>query len=463
MKRPKVRWLWIAPTWLIAGVLPAQTSRLGTIDFPTSGPPAAQAQFIRGVLLLHSFEYQDAARAFREAQRIDPEFALAYWGEALTSTHPLWDEQDASAARAVLQRLGPTPNARRAKAPTPRERAYLNAVETLYGDGPKARRDTAYSRAMERLVTRFPADREAQVFYAASLLGLSQGVRNVPTYMRAAAIVARVFRENPDHPGAAHLLIHCYDDPVHARLGLPAARAYSKIAPDAAHAQHMTTHIFLALGMWDEVVSQNELASGRDPATWAPDHYTQWLGYGYLQQGRYGEALRHLERMRENVDKGGRGRAHARGDGAGGRHASRIRAPRGREAGARAVRGDPVAGRPSQGSATRVCACAPACPEARAVAARPRSRGSGRGGRDDGGPGVRRVAGDVASRRCGPSRACRSGAIPGGAAVACYRGRSGSTTSNDLPAGIGPGTGCSRPDGQRTSSEAAWSPAPRPK
>jgi len=309
MKRPKVRWLWIAPTWLIAGVLPAQTSRLGTIDFPTSGPPAAQAQFIRGVLLLHSFEYQDAARAFREAQRIDPEFALAYWGEALTSTHPLWDEQDASAARAVLQRLGPTPNARRAKAPTPRERAYLNAVETLYGDGPKARRDTAYSRAMERLVARFPADREAQVFYAASLLGLSQGVRNVPTYMRAAAIVARVFRENPDHPGAAHLLIHCYDDPVHARLGLPAARAYSKIAPDAAHAQHMTTHIFLALGMWDEVVSQNELASGRDPATWAPDHYTQWLGYGYLQQGRYGEALRHLERMRENVNKGRRGRA----------------------------------------------------------------------------------------------------------------------------------------------------------
>src|SRR5438309_5714081 len=299
-----------ALAFLAAGPpLSAQTSHLGTIAFPTSGAPAAQAQFVRGVLLLHSFEYRDAALAFRQAQGLDPGFALAYWGEALTYTHPLWNEQDVNAAHAALQRLGPTPRARRAKASTPRERAYLEAVEILYGDGSKTKRDTAYSLAMERLVASFPTDREAKVFYALSLLGLSQGVRNVPTYMRAAAIVGRVFRENPDHPGAAHLLIHCYDDPVHARLGLPAARAYSKIAPDAAHAQHMTTHIFVALGMWDEVVSQNELASGRDPATWAPDHYTQWLGYGYLEQGRYREALRHLERMRENVDRGRRGRA----------------------------------------------------------------------------------------------------------------------------------------------------------
>jgi tetratricopeptide (TPR) repeat protein len=280
----------------------AQTSRLGTIDFPTSGAPAAQPQFVRGVLLLHSFEYRDAAQAFREAQRLDPGFALAYWGEALTYTHPIWNEQDVSAAHAALQRLGPTPAARRAKAPTPREQAYLETVEILYGDGPKARRDTAYSLAMERLVTSFPADREARVFYALSLLGLNQGVRDVPTYMRAAAIVERVFQDNPNHPGAAHLLIHCYDDPIRAPLGLPAARAYSKIAPDAAHAQHMTTHIFLALGMWDEVVSQNELASGRDRAAWTANHYTAWLGYGYLQQGRYGDALRHLNLMHRNMD-----------------------------------------------------------------------------------------------------------------------------------------------------------------
>src|SRR5204863_219640 len=149
-------------------------------------------------------------------------------------------------ARAVLQRLGPSAEARRAKAPTLREKEYLHAVEVLYGDGAKAARDTAYSKAMERLVAAFPTDREAQVLYGVSLLGLSQGVRDVPTYLRAAAIAQRVFRDNPNHPGAAHLLIHCYDDATHAALGLSAARAYSRIAPDAPHAQHMPTHIFLA-------------------------------------------------------------------------------------------------------------------------------------------------------------------------------------------------------------------------
>src|SRR2546429_7488671 len=287
----------------------AQTPRLGTIDFPTSGAPAEQVPFVRGVLLLHSFEYQDALQAFREAQRIDSGFALAYWGEALAYTHPVWNEQDQNAARAALQRLGPTPAVRRAKGLTPREQAYLDAVEILYGEGSKPARDTAYSLGMERLVARFPADREAKVFYALSLLGLNQGVRDTATYLRAAAIVQPVFQANPNHPGAAHVLIHAYDDPIHASLGLAAARAYSKIAPDAAHAQHMTTHIFLALGMWDEVVSQNEIAAGPDRAAWAPHHYTEWLGYGYLQQGRYAEALRHLELMHRNMDRGGRGRA----------------------------------------------------------------------------------------------------------------------------------------------------------
>src|SRR5207253_79690 len=137
---------------LAAGPASAQTPRLGTIDFPTSGAPAAQAPFLRGVLLLHSFEYQDALQAFREAQRIDSGFALAYWGEALAYTHPIWNEQDQNAARAALQRLGPTREARRAKAPTPREKAYLDAVEALYGAGSKTQRDTAYALAMERLV-----------------------------------------------------------------------------------------------------------------------------------------------------------------------------------------------------------------------------------------------------------------------------------------------------------------------
>ena len=179
---------------LAAGPASAQAPRLGTMDFPTSWAPAARAPFIRGVLLLHSFEYGDAARAFREAQRLDSGFALAYWGEAMTYTHPVWNEQDGNAVRAALQRLAATRDARRAKASTRREQAYLDAVEILYGDGSKAVRDTAYSLAMGRLVARFPADREAKVFYALSLLGLNQGVRDVPTYLRAAAIVDTVFR-----------------------------------------------------------------------------------------------------------------------------------------------------------------------------------------------------------------------------------------------------------------------------
>jgi tetratricopeptide (TPR) repeat protein len=289
---------------LLVRMAAAQTPHLGTIDFPNSGAAAAQAPFIRGVLLLHSFEYGPAAAAFQEAERLDPGFAMAYWGEALTYTHPVWDQQDVDAGRAALQRLAPTAAARRARAPTAREQAYLDAVETLYGSGSKAARDTAYSRAMGRLVTRFPADLDAKVFYAASLLGLNEGDRDTVTYLRAAKILEQVFRAAPAHPGAAHLLIHCYDDPAHARLGLRAARAYASIAPDAPHAHHMTTHIFLALGMWDDVVSQNEIAAGADRASWTPTHYTYWLGYGYLQQGRYAEALRHLDLVHRNMAMG---------------------------------------------------------------------------------------------------------------------------------------------------------------
>jgi tetratricopeptide (TPR) repeat protein len=282
----------------VAPGLPAQ--QLGTIDFPTSAPAAAQTAFIRGVLFLHSFEYESAANAFREAQRVAPDFALAYWGEAMTYTHPVWNEQDVGRARAALARLGATPAVRRAKAPTPRERMYLDAIEALYGEGSKPRRDTLYANAMEDLVSAFPADDEAQSFHALALLGLNQGVRDIPTYMRAGAIAQGVLSRNADHPGGAHYTIHAFDDPIHAPLGLHAARLYSKIAPAAPHAQHMTTHIFVAMGMWDDVVSQNIAAAGHNHGQWQAGHYTAWLGYGYAQQGRMEEARKHLETVRAN-------------------------------------------------------------------------------------------------------------------------------------------------------------------
>lgn len=280
-------------------------ARLGTLTFPNSGAPAAQRDFIRGVLLLHSFEYDAAARAFRAAQAIDPGFVMAHWGEAMTHTHPLWNEQDAAAARAVLARLGPTPAARAARAGTERERMYLEAVELLYGEGDKPARDSLYAHAMDRLATANPGDDEARAFRALALMGLGQGVRDVPTYVRAGAEALELHARHPGHPGAAHYVIHAFDDPVHAPLALPAARAYSRIAPGAAHAQHMTTHIFLALGMWDDVVAQNLVASGPDSTRWRPGHYTAWLGYGLLQQGRFDEARAHLRRLHDQLGPAG--------------------------------------------------------------------------------------------------------------------------------------------------------------
>lgn len=268
---------------------------LGSLSFPNSGDPEAQDDFLRGVLLMHSFEYPSAADAFRRARKIDPDFVMAYWGEAMTHTHPVWNEKDPEPAREALALLGPTPEARLARAGTERERAYLAAAEALYGEGAKAALDTLYAAAMEKLAAAYPDDLEARTLYAVALLGLSQGDRDVPTYMEAGAIALDAFHENPEHPGAAHYAIHSFDDPTHAVLAMEAARAYAEIAPGAAHAQHMTTHIFLARGLWDDVVEQNlravavwnrTRAERGEPAS-SCGHYNEWLMYGYDQQGRY--------------------------------------------------------------------------------------------------------------------------------------------------------------------------------
>jgi tetratricopeptide (TPR) repeat protein len=296
---------------------PAEGAALGKIDFPTSGAAAAQPEFERGVLLLHSFEYDDAAAAFREAERLDPGFAMAYWGEAMTYNHPLWHQQDRQAARAALERLAPTADERLAKAPTAREKAYLSAVEVLYGEGDKATLDGLYATAMERLAASTPDDLEAASIYSLALLGTCETGRDIATYMRAAAAAEDVFARNPLHPGAVHYLIHAYDDPVHAPLGLRAARVYARIAPAAAHALHMPSHIFLALGMWDEVAASNE-------ASWAASearrlrlrlaieergyHALSWLQYAYLQQGRFRDARKLLAEMAADAASSGSAR-----------------------------------------------------------------------------------------------------------------------------------------------------------
>ena len=166
--------------WVTAAGLNAQ--ELGSISFPTSGAAAAQPKFIEGVKDLHSFEFDEAAEAFHQAQQLDPNFALAYWGEAMSYNHPLWAQLDLPAARKALERLAPTLEGRLAKAHTEKEKAYLEAVNQLfYAPGDKLARDNAYSEAMARMYERWPDDHEVSIFYALSLLGtVRPGRQRVP-------------------------------------------------------------------------------------------------------------------------------------------------------------------------------------------------------------------------------------------------------------------------------------------
>lgn len=288
-------------------------SGYGEVEFANSGAVTAQPDFLAGLAMLHDFEYGTAARAFRRAEAEDPGFAMAYWGEAMTFNHPIWMEQDLAAARAALARLAPTPAERRAKAGTDREKAYLDAVEILYGDGRKQERDFRYEAAMAKLHERYPDDVDAAAFYGLSILGTAHGGRDIPTYMRAAAVLEEAWMNHREHPGLLHYLIHAYDDPAHAPLGLRAARIYARVAPAAAHAQHMTSHIFLALGMWPETVKANLAAVAdvdreREAAGQHPlgcGHYPTWLEYAYLQLGQNEDAKQTLGGCRAELDAAG--------------------------------------------------------------------------------------------------------------------------------------------------------------
>jgi tetratricopeptide (TPR) repeat protein len=298
----------------IVAVVPAfpfaQTNG-GAVSFANSGSKAAQGPFLHGLAMLHDFEYEFAAASFRQAESIDPNFAMAYWGEAMTHNHPVWNQQNRRAAMHAMSKLGATPEAWLVKAKTKREKDYLETLAILYGDGPKQIRDQRYADAMATLHQRYPNDVDAAAFYALALLGTAEGVRNERVYMQAAGILMPLFYSHPHHPGIAHYLIHSCDDPIHAPLALPAARAYSKIAPDAGHAQHMTSHIFLALGMWNDVVQANETAmrvvNEQQAQQGKPaghcGHYAYWLEYGYLEIGQIDKAKQVLQTCREDASQ----------------------------------------------------------------------------------------------------------------------------------------------------------------
>jgi tetratricopeptide (TPR) repeat protein len=278
------------------------------VRFANSGSTAAQSAFLHGLTQLHNFEYQTAAEDFRRAQAIDPNFAMAYWGEAMTYNHPVWYQQQRPPAQAILKKLGDTEEARLAKCGTERERDYMRAVDIQYfGDGTKYERDFKYADAMAKLYWKYPDDVDAGAFYALALLGTAHYGRDFAIYMRALAVLEPLFFAHPNHPGVNHYLIHSVDDPVHAPLGLAAARNYSKIALDAPHAQHMTSHIFVALGMWDDVIEanqtavrlQNEQNTVRGLPAESCGHYVSWLEYGYLQERRMRDAKTVLTKCRD--------------------------------------------------------------------------------------------------------------------------------------------------------------------
>jgi Tfp pilus assembly protein PilF len=280
--------------------------QLGQVVFETSCSAGANALVQRALGWLHSFEYEQAARTFAEAAAADPRCAIAHWGIAMSHYHPLWAPPSAAELESATRALA---DARAAGAASERERAYIAAIEIFYRDSGRLDHRTrvqAYSAAMEQLHSRYPQDQEAAIFYALSLIAAGTMDQD-PAFAReneAGAILNSVLANAPDHPGVTHYLIHSFDYPPLAELALPAARRYATIAPASPHAQHMPSHIFVRLGLWEEAIQSN-LASEAASRAFAtaqglPDssserlHAMDYLAYGYLQTGQDGHAERVL-------------------------------------------------------------------------------------------------------------------------------------------------------------------------
>jgi tetratricopeptide (TPR) repeat protein len=272
--------------------LAGQPTDLGDVDFPVTCSDEATAHFDRGIALLHSFGYSRARRSFEMAAAVDPECAIGHWGIAMTRLHPLWNPPNQEALEA-----GSAAAMRAAEigGGTERETGYIAAIGAYYADHESVGHDarmSLYSEMMGALSERFPEDVEARIFYALSLIAIAPADDMSYTWQkRAAAILEPLVSDRPDHPGITHYIIHAYDSPELAELGLGAAERYAAIAPASPHARHMPSHIFTRMGMWDESIASNlsvmELGRGA--------HAGEYLVYAYLQQGRDEEARKLVE------------------------------------------------------------------------------------------------------------------------------------------------------------------------
>ena len=267
--------------------------KLGTVSFPTSCAPAVQKSFERGVALLHSFAYEEADMQFQEIEQQDPRCAMAYWGEAMTLYHALWNrvsQDDLKRGWELLKKVHDI------KAKTQRERDYVNAMSAFYRHPEKPeyeKRTTDYASAMQKVYQKYPDDHEAAIFYALSLLSSSGRENGMEHAHKAVSILNTLFAQQPDHPGVAHYLIHACDNPQLAPEGLAAARRYAGIAPSAPHALHMPSHIFIRLGLWQDDIDSNLAAIAAADKQSAMHlhtahnriHSMDYLEYAYLQIG----------------------------------------------------------------------------------------------------------------------------------------------------------------------------------
>jgi tetratricopeptide (TPR) repeat protein len=277
------------------------SEKVGTVHFPISCEAQSAKPFERGVALLHSFWYEQARKQFHEIEASDPNCAMAYWGDAMTYWHQIWEPASDEALKqgsALLQK------SKSLNPPTERERDYIAALAEFFRDPQDQDHDAraqAYSDAMEKLYAKYPKDDEAGAFYALSLL--ASGPDRDPTLAnerKAISLLDGLYARNPDHPGIPHYIIHSCDRPQLAPLGLNAARAYAKIAPASPHALHMPAHIFARLGLWQEDIQSNlasVAAAEKTHATMHEVHAMDFLNYAYLQTGQDDKAREIIARL----------------------------------------------------------------------------------------------------------------------------------------------------------------------
>jgi tetratricopeptide (TPR) repeat protein len=272
---------------------------LGRAHMAISCSRAVAAKFDRALALLHNFWYARALDGFQQVSKDDPECAMAYWGAAMTYNHPFWDppsQADETAAWTLVQKGMSVQKA------SAREKLYLAAVASLYKDAgaeTKSARDRNYRDAMAAVYAQYPDD-ETALFYGLSILGaVPEGSQGFEQQGQAAKLFEAVYASHPEHPGAVHYLIHAYDDPEHAQLGLKAARAYAQAAAAVPHALHMPSHVFTRLGYWEESaattlkgwdVSEADVKRAGESGAYRDFHNLSYLEYAYIQLGRYRDA-----------------------------------------------------------------------------------------------------------------------------------------------------------------------------